>query len=48
MKYFDPANWVNFFTSRAPDAFAVRIRVRGIALMHRIVKEPTGDCHSLV
>jgi len=48
MKNLDPADRVQFFTSRAPDAFAVRIRVRRIAFMHRIVKEPSGDHHALV
>jgi hypothetical protein len=43
MENFDPGNRVNFFTGRAPDFLDMRIRVRGIAFMHRIVKEPAGD-----
>jgi len=48
MKNFDPADGVYFFTGRAPDVFAIRIRVRRIAFMHQIVKEPAGDHHALV
>jgi len=48
MKNFDPADRVNLFTSRAQDAFAIRIRVRRIAFMDQIVKEPAGDHHALV
>ena len=33
MKHLDPADGVNFFTSRAPDAFAIRVRVRRIWFM---------------
>ncbi len=46
MEKFNPADTVNFFASRAPDVFAMRIRIRRIAFMHRIVKEPAGDHHS--
>ena len=48
MKHLDPADTVNLFTSQAPDAVAIRIRIRRIAFMHQIVKEPAGDHHALV
>jgi hypothetical protein len=48
MKNFDPGDRVNFFTSRSPDFLAIRIRVRRIARMHGIVKEPAGDHDTLV
>ena len=48
MENFDAADRVNLFTSQAPDAVAIRIRIRRIAFMHQIVKEPAGDHHALV
>jgi hypothetical protein len=48
MENFDPADGVNFFTGRAPDFLAMWIRVRGIAFMHRVIKEPAGDHHALM
>ena len=48
MENFDPADRVNFFAGCAPDFLAIRIRVRRIACMHGIVKEPAGDHDALV
>lgn len=48
MKNFDSSNTVNFFTGRAPDAFAVRLRVGHIAGVDQIGKQPTGNHHALV
>ena len=48
MKNFDSSNTVNFFTGRAPDAFAVRLRVGHIAGVDQIEKQPTGNHHALV
>ena len=48
MKNFDSSNRVNFFTDRAQDAFAVRVRVGHIAGVYQIGKQPTGNHHALV
>jgi hypothetical protein len=48
MKNLGPADRVNFFTSRTPDAFAMRIRIRRIGFIHRVVEEPSGNHHALV
>lgn len=48
MKNFDATDRVNFFTRRAPDFFAIWIRIRGIGLMDQIVKEPAGNHYPFV
>ena len=48
MKNFDSGDRINFFTGRAPDVFAVRVRVGRIAGVHRIVKQPAGNNHAPV
>ena|SRR5437867_11448449 len=39
---------VNFFAGRAPDVFAIGVRVRRIGCVNQIVTEPAGDHHALV
>ncbi len=48
MKNFDAADRVNLFTSQAPDLSAIRIRIRRIAFMDQVVKEPAANHHALV
>ena len=48
MKNFDPADRVNLFAGQAPDLVAMGIRIRRIALMHQIVKQPAADQDALV
>ena len=48
MKHLDPADRVNLFAGCAPDFLAVGIRVRRIACMHGVIKDPAGHHHALV